>query len=143
MKRKPSAPPLQPRRRPRATGGADARLHAILDTAVEGIILVDDRGTVETFNRAAQRMFGYAPDEVIGRDVGILMPDRYRVEPDRYMADYLRTGRAKLIGIGLAAVGRRKDGTTFPVELAVSEVWAGGRRTLTGIVRDVSERLRL
>ncbi len=119
------------------------QLHAILDTAVEGIIVIDDRGTIETFNRAAQRMFGYASGEVIGRNISMLMPEPYRANHDQYLANYLRTGQAKIIGIGREAIGKTKEGTTFPIELAVSEVRVGPRRTFTGIVRDISERKQL
>ena len=132
-----------PRRGMAAPGEIQSQLRAILDTAVEGIIGIDERGTVETFNRAAQRMFGYQADEVIGRNISMLMPEPYRAEHDRYVANYLRTGWAKIIGIGREAVGRRKDGHTFPIDLAVSEVRAGGRRTFTGIIRDITERKRL
>jgi two-component system, LuxR family, sensor kinase FixL len=121
----------------------ERQLHAILDTAVEGVIVIDHRGVIETFNRAAQRMFGYKATEIIGRNVSILMPEPYRGEHDGYLSNYLRTGRAKIIGIGREAVGKRKDGKTFPIELAVSEVRVGQRRTFAGIVRDISERKQL
>ncbi len=119
------------------------QLRAVLDTAVDGIILIDERGVVQTFNLAAQRMFDYPAAEVIGRNVSVLMPSPYGEKHDGYIANYLRTGQAKIIGIGREARGRKKDGTIFPIELAVSESRAGKRRTFTGIVRDLSERKRL
>lgn len=123
---------------------ADGRLlQGILDNAVDGIVVIDERGIVQTFNRAAARMFGYEPGEVIGRNVSLLMPEPYRGRHDRYIADYLRTGKAKIIGTGREAVGLRRDGTTFPIELAVSEVPTDEGPIFTGIVRDVTERKRL
>jgi hypothetical protein len=120
----------------------ETRLRAILDTAVDGIVTIDERGIIESFNRSAERMFGYTADEAVGQIVSILMPSPYRHEHDRYLADYLKTGQGKIIGIGREVVGLRKDGTTFPMDLAVSEVWLGERRLFTGIVRDITERKR-
>jgi len=121
----------------------EEQLRAVLDTAVDGIVLIDSSGTIETFNRAAQRIFGYEADEVIGRNVKMLMPEPFHSEHDSYVSNYLRTGKEKIIGIGREAVGLRKDGTIFPIELAVSEVRLGDRRMFTGIVRDITERKRL
>ena len=121
----------------------DAQIRAILDTAVDAIITIDDRGRIESFNRAAQKMFGYRPGEVIGRNVNVLMPDPYQSEHDSYLGNYLRTGRARIIGIGREVVAMKKDGTTFPIDLAVSEVKLGTRRTFTGIIRDITDRKRL
>jgi PAS domain S-box-containing protein len=115
---------------------------AIFNTVVDGIITIDRGGIVETLNPAAARLFGYAPDEVIGRNVKMLMPEPYRGEHDRYLANYLRTGEAKIIGIGREVTGLRKDGSTFPIELAVSETTVAGRRIFTGVVRDITERKR-
>ena len=120
----------------------EERLRAILQTAVEGIITIDQRGLVESMNPAAEKIFGYGADEVMGRNVSMLMPSPYREEHDQYMGNYLRTGQARIIGIGREVVGRRKDGTTFPMDLAVSEVKLAGRRLFTGFVRDISERKR-
>ncbi len=122
---------------------SEARLRAILDTAVEAIITIDRGGIIESFNPAAERAFGYAAAEVIGQNVALLMPAPYRQEHDGYLANYLRTGQAKIIGIGREALGRRKDGTDFPMDLSVSEVRLGNKRLFTGFVRDITERKRL
>jgi PAS domain S-box-containing protein len=119
---------------------SEARVHAILATAVDAVIVIDERGIVETFNPGAERMFGYPAAEVLGRNVGILMPEAYRRDHDAYIANYLRTGQKKIIGIGREVQGQRKNGSTFPAELAVSEAHLGERRVFVGIVRDVSER---
>jgi PAS domain S-box-containing protein len=126
---------------------SEAKARAILNTAVDAIITIDERAIVESLNPAAEDVFGYKASEVIGRNVSMLMPEPYHSEHDDYMRNYLRTGRAKIIGIGREVVGRRKDGSTFPMELAVSEVQLGeghaGSRIFTGIVRDITERRRL
>ena len=119
------------------------RLRAILETAVEGIITIDDRGRIESVNRAAEEIFGYSAAEVIGRNVSMLMPSPDRERHDSYIGNYLRTGQARIIGIGREVVGLRKDGTTFPMDLAVSEVKLPERRLFTGFVRDITERKRL
>jgi PAS domain S-box-containing protein len=117
----------------------EARLQAIVTTAVDGIIVIDERGIVESFNPAAERLFGYQADEVIGRNINLLMPSPFGREHDSYLARYLETGEAKIIGLGREVVGQRKDGTTFPMDLAVSEIHLGSRRMFTGIVRDLTE----
>jgi two-component system sensor kinase FixL len=119
------------------------RLRAILKTAVEGIITIDEHGLIESFNPAAERIFGYQAKEVIGRNVSILMPSPHREQHDRYIENYVRTGRAKIIGIGREIVARRKNGTVFPMDLAVSEVRLADRRLFTGFIRDITERKRL
>jgi PAS domain S-box-containing protein len=122
---------------------SEAQARAVLDTAVDAIVTIDALGIVQSFNPAAKRLFGYRASEVLGRNVSMLMPSPDAERHDGYLANYLRTGRAKIIGIGREVVGLRKDGSTFPVNLAVSEVNLGGRRTFTGILRDLTEQKRL
>ncbi len=119
---------------------SDEWTRAIVETAVDGIITIDDYGRIEYFNPAAERLFGYKAGEVQGENVKLLMPSPYREEHDSYLANYRRTGAGKIIGIGRELVGRHKDGTVFPIELAVSEVRMGNRRLFTGIVHDISQR---
>jgi two-component system sensor kinase FixL len=119
----------------------EARLKAVVETAVDGIIIIDTRGVIESFNPAAERMFGYKGSEAVGQNVSRLMPNSFGCHHDYYIRRYLETGRRKIIGIGREAVGRRKDGSHFPVDLAVSEIrLANGRRLFTGMVRDISRR---
>jgi two-component system sensor kinase FixL len=130
----------------RATTALDEteeRLRAILETAVEGIITIDERGSIESMNPAAVKIFGYKPFEVIGKNVNILMPSPYHEQHDDYLANYTKTGKAKIIGIGREVSGRRKDGTIFPMDLSVSEVRLDARRLFTGFVRDITERKQL
>jgi PAS domain S-box-containing protein len=133
----------QRKRMEQALRESEAKARGILDTAVDAIITIDAGGIVESFNNAAERLFGYKPSDVIGKNVSMLMPQPYRGEHDGYMRNYIETGRAKIIGIGREVVAQRSDGTTFPADLAVSEVRVGDRRLFTGIVRDISERKRL
>ena len=116
------------------------RLRAILDTAVDAIITIEESGVIESVNPAAERAFGYARDEMVGRNVSVLMPSPYREEHDRHIANYLRTGQARIIGIGREIEARRKDGSVFPADIAVSEVRLPGRWLFTGIIRDLTER---
>jgi PAS domain S-box-containing protein len=118
-------------------------LQSIVSTAIDGIITIDERGRVLTYNRAAEQMFGYSADEVIDKNVKMLMPEPYRQEHDGYLQSYHRTGVAKIIGSGREVVGRRKDGTMFPMELAVSRFEQDGRPCFTGLVRDVTARKRM
>jgi PAS domain S-box-containing protein len=117
-----------------------ARLRAVVETAVDGILTIDEHGTIETANPAVAQVFGYAPAELIGQNVRVLMPEPYRSEHDGYLERYRRTGERRIIGIGREVMGRRKDGSSFPVELAVAETLVGGKRLFTGIVRDITER---
>lgn len=120
----------------------EAHLRSILETVPDGMIVIDERGIIRSFSAAAERIFGYAAGEVCGRNVGLLMPSPHREQHDDYIARYLRTGERRIIGIGRVVAGQRKDGSTFPMELAVGEVKQGDRSLFTGFVRDISERQR-
>jgi PAS domain S-box-containing protein len=122
---------------------AEERMRSVVDHVIDGIITIDERGAIDSFNPAAEKLFGYSRAEVLGQNVKMLMPEPYHAEHDGYLRSYLDTGKAKIIGIGREVVGRRKDGVTFPMELAVSEFHIGERRFFTGIVRDITERKRL
>ena len=122
---------------------SEERLRAILETAVEGIITIDERGIVESFNLAAERIFGFKAAEVIGKNISMLMPSPHHEQHDSYLANYRHSGHAKIIGIGREVSGRRKDGTIFPMDLSVSEVRLAERRLFTGFIRDITERKRL
>ncbi len=117
----------------------NALLAAILETAVDAIIVIDERGLVQNVNPATERLFGYSAQQVLGQNVKMLMPSPYQEEHDGYLQNYLETGIPKIIGKGREVVGRRQDGTTFPMHLAVSEVNSGAKRLFAGIVRDISD----
>jgi len=119
---------------------SESRMRAVLEGAVDPIITINERGVVESFNLAAERVYGYTSAEVIGRNVSMLMPSPTRERHDHYLARYLQTGERKVIGIGRETIAQRKDGTTFPVELSVSESRSSNRRTFIGIVRDITLR---
>ena len=121
---------------------AEDHMRSVIDYIIDGVITIDERGKVLSFNPAAERLFGYKATEVIGRNVRMLMPEPYSSEHDSYLANYLSTGVAKIIGSGREVIGRRKDGSTFPMDLAISEFRRGGVRYFTGIVRDITERKR-
>ena len=118
----------------------EAHLRSILETVPDAMIVIDEEARIQSFSTAATRQFGYAPEEVIGQNVSILMPEPYRSQHDGYMHRYLATGERRIIGIGRVVVGQRKDGSTFPMELAVGEMHSGGMRYFTGFVRDLTER---
>lgn len=123
------------------TGGfSDARFAALLDAAVDGILVIDDQGRIETFNAAAERLFGYTADELRGRNIRVLMPEPYRSSHDDYLRHYLTTGEKRIIGIGREVSAQRRDGTVFPIELSVGEVMHADARRFVGIIRDISER---
>jgi two-component system sensor kinase FixL len=117
-----------------------AQLQSILDTVPEAMIVIDDRGIMRSFSITAEQLFGWSANEVIGKNVSILMPTPYRHEHDAYLRRYLTTGERRIIGIGRIVVGERKDGSTFPMELAVGEAQVGTDRFFTGFVRDLTER---
>jgi len=121
---------------------SEARLEAILTAAVDAMIIIDERGIVQTYNPAAERMFGYLAAEVIGKNVKMLMPSPYQQEHDGYIDRYLTTGQKKIIGIGREVVALKKDGTAFPVDLAVAEARHGEWRVFVGTIRDLTERKR-
>ena len=118
----------------------EAHLQSILDTVPDAMIVIDEQGVMESFSSAAERLFDYSALEVLGRNVKMLMPPPYREAHDGYLARYLDTGERRIIGIGRVVVGERKDGSTFPMELAVGEMRSGNRRFFTGFVRDLTER---
>lgn len=118
----------------------EAHLRSILETVPDAMIVIDEQATIQSFSVAAVRLFGYEPDEVVGQNIKILMPEPYRTQHDGYMHRYLSTGQRRIIGIGRVVVGLRRDGSTFPMELAVGEMRSGGIRYFTGFIRDLTER---
>ena len=123
--------------------GREAHLRSILDTVPEAMIVIDEAGIVTSFSAAAAQLFGYDADEVIGRNVKMLMPAPYREEHDGYIRHYLDTGEAKIIGYGRVVKGRTKDGAVFPLELAVGEARANDQRIFTGFIRDLTARRKM
>lgn len=119
---------------------SEERMRAVFETAVDGIITIDEGGRIERVNRAAERIFGYAEQELAGRNIAILMPAPDRQRHDGYLHHYLETGERRIIGRGREVLGLRRDGSTFPMELAVAEMRIGTRRMFTGQVRDISAR---
>ena len=120
---------------------AEGQLEALINTAVDGILCIDRRGRVSLYNPACERIFGWAPDEVLGRNVSMLMPPRYAERHDGFVANYLETGQPRIIGIGREVEGLRKDGTEFPMDLSVGEFESDGAQLFVGIVRDLTERV--
>ena len=118
----------------------EARMRSILETVPDAIIVIDDKGIVQSFSPAAEKQFGYKADDVLGRNVSMLMPSPYREQHDGYIQRYRRTGERRIIGIGRVVVGLRKDGSTFPMELAVGEINLEGHLLFTGFVRDLTHR---
>ena len=122
---------------------AEARWRAIVDAAVDGIVVIDSRGCIEAFNSAAERMFGYAEGELLGKNVSMLMPEPDRSRHDGYIHHHLATGEKRIIGIGRAVNGMRRDGQVFPVHLSVGEFEIDGELHFTGILHDLSRRTEL
>src|SRR5215470_7547763 len=118
----------------------EAHLASILETVPDAMIVIDEDGIVQSFSAAAERLFGYSAPEVIGKNIKMLMPSPYRENHDDYMKRYMRTGERRIIGIGRLVVGERKDGSTFPMELAVGEMRSGARHFFTGFIRDITQR---
>ncbi|HZZ33790.1 MAG TPA: PAS domain S-box protein, partial [Phenylobacterium sp.] len=118
----------------------EAHLRSILDSVPDAMIVIDERGTIQSFSSAAERQFGWTADEAIGRNVSFLMPEPYRGAHDDYLSRYLATGERRVIGLGRVVVGAHREGSTFPMELAVGEMRSGERRFFTGFVRDLTER---
>lgn len=118
----------------------EAHLRSILDTVLDATVVSTRDGTIVSFNAAAVRQFGYSEDEVVGQNLRVLMPEPYRREHDGYIARYLDTGEKRIIGVDRVVVGRRKDGSTFPMKLAVGEMHSGGQTFFTGFIRDLTER---
>jgi PAS domain S-box-containing protein len=117
---------------------SEAQHRAVIETAVDGIIIIDKLGTVRMYNPACQAMFGFAPAEVVGRNVNMLMPSPYFDEHDRFLRNYAETGDRKIIGIGRQLIGRRKNGSTFPMELSVGETAIGDSPLFVGVLRDIT-----
>ncbi|MHA7882536.1 two-component system sensor histidine kinase NtrB [Nitratireductor rhodophyticola] len=124
----------------RQLAARDAHLSSILDTVPDATVVIDDKGIMISFNRAAVRQFGYTEEEARGRNVSMLMPEPYQGQHDGYIERYKRTGERRIIGIDRMVVGRRKDGSTFPMKLAVGEMQSGGHTYFTGFIRDLTER---
>ncbi len=118
----------------------EAHLESILATVPDAMIVIDEHGAMQSFSSAAERLFGYRANEVLGKNIKMMMPSPYRENHDEYLARYLRTGEKRIIGIGRVVVGERKDGSTFPMELAVGEMRSNNTRFFTGFIRDLSER---
>src|ERR1700750_976782 len=118
----------------------EAHLQSILDTVPEAMIVIDERGIIQNFSLAAERLFDYSPSEAIGKNIKIMMPSPYRESHDGYLQRYRTTGERRIIGIGRVVVGERKDGCTFPLELSVGEMKTGQQRFFTGFIRDLTER---
>jgi PAS domain S-box-containing protein len=122
---------------------SEARWRSVIESAVDGIVVIDRRGVIEAFNPAAERLFGYTEADVLGHNVNMLMPEPYHAEHDAYLRRYLETGEKRIIGIGREVIAKRRDGTTFPVSLSVGEMSVNGERKFTGILHDLSARIRM
>ena len=118
----------------------ERHLQSILDTVPDATVVIDAQGIMQSFNTSAVRQFGYTVEEALGQNVSMLMPTPYREQHDSYLTRYLTTGEKRIIGIDRVVVGRRKDGSTFPMKLAVGQMTVGGRTYFTGFIRDLTER---
>ena len=126
---------------PRTREDTEAHLRSILATVPDAMVVIDENAQILSFSAAAEKIFGYAESEVLGKNVNLLMPAPDRERHDGYLLSYLRTGERKIIGIGRLTNARRRDGNTFPIELLIGEAWLGERRIFTGFIRDLTERL--
>ena len=124
----------------RALEESNTTLRAIQDHVIDGIVVADEKGTIESINAAAEKIFGYSVEEVIGQNVTLLQPEPYRSEHDQYIKNYLKTGKAKIIGVSRKVSGRHKNGGTFPIHLAVTEIKVFGQRKFVGIIQDLKAR---
>ena len=120
--------------------GTEAHLRSILATIPDAMIIIDEMGIILSFSAAAERLFGYAEQEIIGENVSVLMPSPDRERHDGYLKNYRDTGVRKIIGIGRVTTARHRDGNTFPIELSVGEAWADGHRVFTGFIHDITQR---
>jgi two-component system sensor kinase FixL len=118
----------------------EKHFRSILETIPDAMIVIDEHGIMQFFSSAAERQFGYAEPEAIGRNISKLMPEPDRSRHDGYLARYLKTGERRIIGIGRIVTGMRKDGTTFPMHLTIGEMHSGGKPYFTGFVRDLTEQ---
>jgi len=120
---------------------AQSKLQAIIDTATDGIITIDIKGSIESINPAGAELFGYKPQELFGKNIHVLMPNPYHREHDQYLRNYLSTGKKKIIGIGREVKGLRKDGSIFPLRLSVAEVQLNDKKIFTGMIHDISDKV--
>ncbi|MDH5777651.1 MAG: PAS domain S-box protein [Gammaproteobacteria bacterium] len=127
----------------KAMESSATRLQSVLENVVDGIITINNKGSIQSFNRAAEHIFGYSADEVMGKNINMLMPSPYREEHDGYLESYHKTGKAHIIGIGREVDGLRKNGSIFPLDLAVSKAVIEGEPLYTGIVRDITDRKQM
>ncbi|KHK89031.1 hypothetical protein LK12_22700 [Novosphingobium malaysiense] len=126
----------------RALAEREAHISSILETVPDAMIVIDEQGLIRDFSPNAERQFGWSAEDVVGRNVNMLMPSPYREAHDSYLQRYYRTGERRIVGLGRVVVGERKDGSTFPMELAVGEIRLPEGRFFTGFVRDITERQR-
>ncbi len=122
----------------KSPSNSEVRLRAVIDTAVEGIITIDTAGIIQSFNPAAENMFSHAANEVIGKNISMLMPSPYQQKHDSYIDNYLKNGHSNIIGIGRELVGKRKNGSVFPIWVSVAEFFESGQRFFTGFIRDLT-----
>jgi two-component system sensor kinase FixL len=130
----------EPRAVEQALQAVEARLTSIMRTVPDAMVIIDQRGLIEAISTTAERLFGYAADEVVGRNVKLFMPNPHRDQHDGYLARYLATGERHIIGIGRIVVGQRKDGSTFPMHLTIGEMATGGKHYFTGFIRDLTDQ---